>query len=682
MTWRGREVDALEGEPISSALAALGEHVLGHHSRDGAPQGLFCAIGQCAQCMVLLDGCPVKACVTRVRDGARVEPMDGVPTLPPAGHAPTGHPVDHVSARVLVIGGGPAGLAAATELGRLAVDVLLVDDKPHLGGKLVLQTHRFFGSYNAVHAGTRGIDIASRLEAELRAQASVRVWTDATALAVFSDGVIGVLRGGDAAATYVLVRPELLLVATGARERSLVFPGNTLPGVMGAGAFQTLLNRDRVRPANRVLVIGGGNVGLIVAYQALQGGVAVAAVVEARPECGGYDVHREKLVRQGIPILTSHTITCAHGAIGVEGATLAQVDERFRVVPGTERDIACDGVLLALGLDPERELFDKAKELGMLGLSAGDAADVAEASAAIFSGRIKALEAARMLGVIDTDVPEAWRRSLEVHKTHGGPLAQRPPAPEQGVVPVFHCVQEIPCDPCAETCPQGGIVIDPEDIRHLPVFVAEGLERPCVACEKCVTICPGQAITLVDYRADLEHPTVVVPFEMPRRGLDLGEKVTAVDVDGQVLGEVEVLRIRDAKASDHTLSVKIRVPRALAQRVAGVRVDVWHDEPTPAHYDERLEGDAIVCRCERVSADALRVLVRAGVHDINALKVETRVGMGACGARTCGPLVRRILREEGVAEEEIVEPRHRPLLVEVPLGALAAAGAGPEDSHE
>ena len=681
ITWKGRAVPAIEGEPLTSALAAIGERVLGHHPKDGAPQGLFCANGQCAQCMVLVDGRPVKACVTRARDGARVAPMDGLPALP-AARPFAAHAVERVDVRVLVVGGGPAGLAAATELGRLGVPVLLVDDKPRLGGKLVLQTHRFFGSHNAVHAGTRGFDIAARLEAEARAAPSVRVWTDATALAVFSDGVVGVLRAGpgrgDADTSYVLVRPELLLVACGARERSLVFSGNTLPGVMGAGAFQTLLNRDRVRPAERVLVIGGGNVGLIIAYQALQAGVEVAAVLEARPECGGYDVHREKLARQGVPILTSHTIVRAHGEGGVVGATIARLDERFRAIAGSERDVACDAVLLALGLDPERELFDKALELGVPALAAGDAAEVAEASAAIFSGRIKAFEAARRLGVIDVDPPEAWRRALAVHASRGGAVHARPPAPEEDVVPIFHCVQEIPCDPCADACPSGGIAIDPEDIRKLPVFVSEHLDRPCLACEKCVTVCPGQAITLVDYRADAEHPTVVVPFELPRAGLEVGARVTAVDVDGHVLGEVAVVRVRDAKASDHTVSVKVRAPRAIAQRVAGVRVGAWHDEAPRERWDERLEGAAIVCRCERVTADALRALVRAGVREPNELKVKTRVGMGACGARTCGPLLHRILREEGVPEDAIVEPRHRPLLVEVPLGALAAAGAGPE----
>lgn len=678
LTWRGQELSARDGEPLSSALWANDVRVLGHHPKDGAPQSLFCANGQCAQCLVLVDGRPRKACVTRARDGMRVEPADGLPVLPQADPARVERALERRDVDVLVVGGGPAGLSAAKELGSRGVDTLLVDDKPVLGGKLVLQTHRFFGSFNAVHAGTRGFDIAARLEREARACASVEIWADSPAVGAFSDGAVGVLRGGESDGRYVLVRPRALLVATGAREKALSFPGNTLPGVIGAGAFQTLMNRDRVLPAKRVLVVGGGNVGLIVAYQALQAGVRVAALIEALPQCGGYAVHRDKLARQGVEVLTSHTLVAAHGRDAVEAATIARLDERGHPLPGSERSLACDAVLLGVGLEPENELYRKASELGFRVFAAGDAARVAEASAALFSGRIAALEAARAIGLLSEGVPEAWRRSLEVHESRPGARGEELPSPEAGIVPVLHCVQEIPCDPCASVCPRGGLVVDPDDIRHLPRFLGDALPRPCVGCEKCVTICPGQAVTLVDYRADAEHPTVIVPFEMPHAELAPGSRVTALDIDGDVLGELEVVRVRDAKIADHTLAIRLRAPRAIAQRVAGVRVGSWPREGEPERFVPRPASDAIVCRCERVSADELRRRVRGGQHDVHVLKVLTRIGMGACGARTCWPLVRRILREEGVPDSEVVEPRHRPPLFEVTLGALADRGAGPE----
>ena len=127
---------------------------------------------------------------------------------------------------------------------------------------------------------------------------------------VFFIDQFGVLRGGE---EYVLVQPQALLVAAGAREKSLAFRGNTLPGVYGAGAFQTLVNRDLVRAAERLFIVGGGNVGLIAGYHALQAGIEVVGLVEALPECGGYKVHRDKLHRMGVPIYTSHTILSANG---------------------------------------------------------------------------------------------------------------------------------------------------------------------------------------------------------------------------------------------------------------------------------------------------------------------------------------------------------------------------------
>ncbi len=183
-------------------------------------------------------------------------------------------------------------MSAAIELGKRGIGVLLVDDKENLGGKLVLQTRRFFGSIEAVHAGTRGIDIAVLLENEVREHPSVEIWTRSTVLAVFSDQKVGILRDGE---RYTLVKPRVLLVAAGAREKSLVFRGNTLPGVYGAGAFQTLVNRDLVKAAERLFIVGGGNVGLIAGYHALQAGIEVVGLVEALLECGGYKVHRDKL---------------------------------------------------------------------------------------------------------------------------------------------------------------------------------------------------------------------------------------------------------------------------------------------------------------------------------------------------------------------------------------------------
>ena len=666
--WDAATVTGVAGESLAAALLAQGVDVFGRHPRDESPQGLFCANGQCAQCMVVADGVPVKACMTPLAEGMRVRPLEGLPALPADDDVPSTRAVERREVDVLVLGGGPAGLAAAEQLGRRGVDTLLIDDKDRLGGKLVLQTHRFFGSAEAVFAGTRGVDIATRLADEVAAHPSVEVWLGSTALAVFGDGWVGVLRPGE---RYVLVRPDVLVVATGARERSLTFHGNTLPGVYGAGAFQTLLNRDQVRIAERVFVVGGGNVGLITAYHALQAGVRVVGLVEAAAACGGYRVHHDKLARAGVPILTSHTVVSANGTDAVESVTVARVDARFRPVPGSERSFACDAVLVAVGLESVDEFVVKARSAGLRVVAAGDADAVAEASAAIFAGRIRGLEVARTLRACDDTVPEAWERTAEVLRSRPGVNVERPPqAAAGGVRPVFHCAQAIPCDPCASVCPRQLIVVPESDIREVPTF--SGGVDACLGCERCVRVCPGLAITLVDRRVDADWPVVTLAFEFDVAPLEEGASVTLLDTVGADLGEGVVTRVRrPGRGADGTAIIKVRVPAALAERVAGVRMMTPPPRDTLAEWVPHLADDDVVCRCERVSAAELRACIASGERDVNALKALTRAGMGACGAKTCAPLIERLFDDAGVAREAVTPGVRRPLFVETSLGAFA-----------
>lgn len=685
--WQGQPLVALEGETISSALFANGVRTFGHHHKDGAPQGIFCANGQCAQCLVLADGMPVKSCMELVRPNMRVAPADGLPELPTsaaaAATAKVAPTTPELAFPVLIIGGGPSGLAAAAQLGRLGIRVLLIDDKHRLGGKLVLQTHRFFGSVDAVWAGTRGIDIATKLEQQVKEQPTVEIWTNSTAVAVFSDHKVGILKDGH---NYILVKPQVLLVATGAREKNLMFKGNTLPGVYGAGAFQTLVNRDLVRPSERLFIVGGGNVGLIGGYHALQAGIEVVGLVEAAKECGGYKVHKDKLVRMGVPIYTSHTILSANGTDAVESVTIAQVDEKFRPIPGTEKSFACDTILIAVGLDPVNEFYLKAKEFGMTVFASGDAEEIAEASAAIFSGKITGLEIAKALGYEAGEVPEDWYRMSEVLRSRpGANYAERAPEWEEGVFPVFHCTQEIPCNPCTGACPSGLIRIDQSDIRHVPAFSRVGENgKSCAGCEKCVTTCPGLAITMVDYRKDAAFPEVSVSYEFLKDNLRVGDIVTVLDTLGHELGEVPVTAVRALKANDRTIAVRMKAPAAIAKRIAGIRVQKPETTSAMEQVAIRTADDTIICRCGRVTAGEIRQLIRDGYRDINQIKVVTRSTMGACGGKNCGPLIMRIFREEGVAMADVTPNVARPVFVEVPLGVFAGVGGrnGEGDDHE
>ncbi|MHA2307574.1 MAG: 2Fe-2S iron-sulfur cluster-binding protein [Candidatus Hodarchaeales archaeon] len=240
-SWDGKKLSSPGNLVISSALFINGIKIFGYHPKDGSPQGMFCANGQCAQCTVIANGKPVKSCMTPLEAGMVIKSCSGLPELPPDDKLiPIADPGIY-EIEVLVIGAGPSGLSATSTLAEYGINVLLIDDKDRLGGKLVLQTHKFFGSQSEVHAGKRGFKIAEILGNKILTQHKVDIWLNSTALSVFSDGMVGILQNNN---NYTLVKPRRLFIATGAREKMLAFPGDTLPGVYGAGAFQTLVNRD------------------------------------------------------------------------------------------------------------------------------------------------------------------------------------------------------------------------------------------------------------------------------------------------------------------------------------------------------------------------------------------------------------------------------------------------------
>jgi NADPH-dependent 2,4-dienoyl-CoA reductase/sulfur reductase-like enzyme/Fe-S-cluster-containing hydrogenase component 2/bacterioferritin-associated ferredoxin len=672
-TFEGRGLEALEDEVISSALFANGIKIFSEHKKDASPQGIFCANGQCAQCSVMADGLSVKACVTKVREGMAVSPLKGAPNLPKAACVQEFGRAEELDADVLIIGGGPSGLAAAAELGKLNVKTLVLDDKSKLGGKLVLQTHKFFGSVEDCYAGARGIDIADKLEEQLKEYPSVTIWLNATCLAVFSDKKAGVLHQGK----YFLIRPKILISATGAREKSLIFPGNTLPGVYGAGAFQTLVNRDLVRPAKKLFVVGGGNVGLIAAYHALQAGIKVVGLIEALPACGGYKVHDDKIKRLGVPIYTRHTIVRAEGKTELETVTIAEVDAKFKPVPGTEKTFEADTLLIAVGLNSVNEFHKQAIEAGMDAFVCGDAEEIAEASAAMFSGKIAAHKALRSLGIMAMETPQFWFERLETLKSRPGATHAADAAPcGNAVYPVLHCRQEIPCNPCVTVCPKKSIKLSGDSIMTIPRFSGE-----CVGCFKCLIICPGLAVTLVDHRKDKEAPSVAVPFEIGRELVNKGDTVNLTDWEGAALGTAEVADVKDFKAENTTI-ITVKTRPELADRVASIRLFEAGKPAGAGKKEAAASDDAIICRCERVTLGEVRRAIKSGVRDLNQLKAVTRAGMGACGAKTCESLLLSVFRGEGVDLKEVTGFSKRPLFIEAPLGVFTNAKCRTEQEEK
>lgn len=347
--------------------------------------------------------------------------------------------------QVMVVGAGPAGMSAALAAADCGVKVLLVDFFSQPGGQLVKQTHKFFGS-RGQYAGVRGIEIARILGEKVRSHPHIEMLLDTQVLGYYPDGVLTMERSVEGGSEYLKARPRRLVVCAGASEKPLAFPGNDLPGVYGAGAVQTLMNVHGVMPGRRAVMVGAGNIGLIISYQLRQAGVEVAAVVEAAPVIGGYAVHASKIRRLGIPILTSHSVREAHGERELEAVTVWRVDERWQGIPGTERRFEADVLCLAVGLSPLAELLwqagcrmayvpelgghvpwhDEHQQTSVPGIFvAGDAAGVEEASSAMVAGRIAGLAAAASLGACPRYRELAGEARAQLEALRAGPPGEK-----------------------------------------------------------------------------------------------------------------------------------------------------------------------------------------------------------------------------------------------------------------
>ncbi|MGI6054694.1 MAG: NAD(P)/FAD-dependent oxidoreductase [Clostridium sp.] len=333
---------------------------------------------------------------------------------------------------ILIIGAGPAGLSAAIEAAKYGAEVLVVDENNKPGGQLFKQIHKFFGSRRH-QAGVRGMDIGTELLEEVQ-KLGVEVMLNTVAYGIYPNGEgVALAVNGE---TGMIVHPKKIIMATGASENPLAFPGWTLPGVVGAGAIQTMINVHRVPVGNKVLMIGSGNVGLIVTYQLLQSGTEVAGIVEAAPKVGGYGVHSAKVRRAGVPIYTGHTVLEAvpnEDMTGIKGAVIAEVDEKFQPIKGTEQFIEADCIGIAVGLTPDLALMSMAgvsfTNISRLGgqvplhdrnlmttqdgvYVAGDSSGVEEASSAIEEGKLAGIAAAEALGKMDAETAKEAKEKV------------------------------------------------------------------------------------------------------------------------------------------------------------------------------------------------------------------------------------------------------------------------------
>ncbi|KXA90493.1 sarcosine oxidase subunit alpha [candidate division MSBL1 archaeon SCGC-AAA259I09] len=405
-------VEAYEGETIAAALFNKGLREFRKSCEKKRSRGFFCAIGKCSSCLMRVDGVPnVRTCVTMVKEEMEVEKQSGYPSIPNEnGTESDVKQIEEEKTDILVIGGGPAGLKATLAAAEAGADVIIADENPFLGGQLIKQTHKFFGSVKG-GAGKRGIEIKEELVDKVKNHEKVGVKVGTSAVGIYED-TVGLYKNLE---RFQKVQCDRVIVATGASEKMLNFKNNDMPGVYGAGGVQTLMNVYGIKPGDDLVMVGAGNVGLIVAYQLLQAKVNVKAIVEALDKIGGYYVHAAKIQRFGVPVLTGHTIKEVLGDNQVHKAVIAELDEEFNPIEGTEEKMDVDVVALAIGLSPDYKLLHQAgcelKYVPRLGgyvplrdenmktsrddiYVAGDASGVEEATTAMLEGSIAGASAA------------------------------------------------------------------------------------------------------------------------------------------------------------------------------------------------------------------------------------------------------------------------------------------------
>ena len=256
---------------------------------------------------------------------------------------------------IIVVGGGPAGMAAAiAAYDRGVKDVVILDREAHLGGILQQCIHNGFGLHKLGQELT-GPEYAAVYERKV-AERGIQVYHETTVINVSADRVVtaqsrqGILK----------FQAEAVILAMGCRERSrgaLNICGSRPAGVYSAGTAQKLMNCEGYMVGKKVVILGSGDIGLIMARRMSLEGAKVEAVCELMPYSGGLTRNIVQCLEDfGIPLYLSTTVAQIHGDKRLEGVTIARVDERRQPIEETKRYIPCDTLLLSVGLIPENEL--------------------------------------------------------------------------------------------------------------------------------------------------------------------------------------------------------------------------------------------------------------------------------------------------------------------------------------
>lgn len=257
---------------------------------------------------------------------------------------------------IVIIGGGPAGLAAAVSAKQNGIDsILILERDKELGGILNQCIHNGFGLHTFKEELT-GPEYAERFIAQVK-ELGIEYKLHTMVLDIREDKTVSAMNREDG---LFEIQAKAVILAMGCRERArgaLNIPGYRPAGIYSAGTAQRLVNMEGYMPGREVVILGSGDIGLIMARRMTLEGAKVKVVAELMPYSGGLKRNIVQCLDDyGIPLKLSHTVVDIKGKERVEGVTLAQVDEKSKPIPGTEEFYACDTLLLSVGLIPENEI--------------------------------------------------------------------------------------------------------------------------------------------------------------------------------------------------------------------------------------------------------------------------------------------------------------------------------------